>query len=130
MSESKAELSKRLECDALGDVARAFREEIRTKLRAEGRTRKESVEEAWKALGERFPQPEADPPPGPMEPIDLQATGDVTATVLATAELEVTAWTARHGIMLTDQARAELVGGLIGAYWGLGLVKQVPRVGV
>jgi hypothetical protein len=57
MRESKAEITRRLDREGIGDEARAFREEVRSKLRAEGKSRKESSELAWEALAERFPLP-------------------------------------------------------------------------
>lgn len=129
--ESKAELSRRLDATGLGDEARRFREEVRVRLRGEGRTRREAVAESWRLLAERFPLPDAqaspDAIPGPTEPIDLASTGDPTMTVLATASHEVTGWMARHGIQLDDSAKAEIVA-LTGTYWATGLVGHLPRL--
>lgn len=62
--ESKIEVTDRLRREGRWDAACRFRDELKRRLQAEGRTRKEANEQAWQAMIAEFP-----PLPGD-EPLD------------------------------------------------------------
>ena len=77
MTESKINLTHRLEREGRWDEASRFKDEHIAKLRAEGKNRKEAQQAAWEALERQFPPSEVKPV-GSEEgayPADLIETG-------------------------------------------------------
>ncbi len=99
MTESKINLTHRLEREGRWDEASRFKDEHIAKLRAEGKNRKEAQQAAWEALEQQFPPLEAEPA-GSEEgayPADLIETG-----ALASNDFHDDARWVYHNIAVAD----------------------------
>jgi hypothetical protein len=67
MTESKITLTHRLQREGNWDKASLFKDDCISRLRAEGKPRKEAQQAAWEEMEQRFP-----PPPSESEPVALE----------------------------------------------------------
>jgi hypothetical protein len=122
--ESKNSLTGRLKEAGVWDQASEFMDEVRRQARATGATRRQAGDLAWKALAERHPRPEPEPDQvGAARPSDADG---VSRHVCEAAGNEVRRWQREFGIDLPETAFSELTGGIVAAFWAMGLMHELP----
>jgi hypothetical protein len=134
MQESRIEATKRLQRDGRWGEASAYRDEVRQRLRGEGKTRREAGEQAWVAMAEKFPPTEpvsravatmvepataVKPPAPPRVP-------PANHCVCSVADLDLQIWSDEYDVDLTDDAKGFLAS-LMGHYWQAGMQGVLPR---
>jgi len=84
--ESKIAATHRLQREGRWDEASQYRDEVRQRLRAEGKKRDEAVDEAWAAMVEKYPPSEE--PDVPNENTDMDYSAELAELIARSAGCE------------------------------------------
>ena len=87
MKESRIEATDRLRREKRWDEASQYRDEVRKRLRDEGKSRQEASDEAWDAMLEQFPPLPA--PPTAPDALDLSDADDALIDQLAAVPVDL-----------------------------------------
>jgi hypothetical protein len=142
MTESKIALTERLRREGRWPEASKFKDEVKTKLRAEGMKRAEAGEQAWQEMAEKFPplpvaepvskaaarREPADDDESDVEEEELDDDCGVQRQVGDAAMSYVGYWENEFGVTLSDDARYALVGIIICPFWVAGRDGEIPHV--
>ena len=78
MQESKIDATDRLRREGRWEEASAYRDEVRKRLRAEGKPKAEAVDASWEAMVEKYPPLEPDEPESTLDPTGVEFGSEPT----------------------------------------------------